>query len=187
MRRPRATEESKARAARIARALAGLLPDEPASAAPRSARGGSCPACGASLVASGAAHGVEIDACTGCGGIWLDVGELERLTADVASREDGEGGEVAPRRRGADEEVRYRECPRCREVMLRRNFGTTSGVIVDECARHGLFLDAGELQAIEAFLRAQARAMPPAPPMSTSAPGRGRVAGEVVWDRLFRR
>lgn len=187
MRRPRATEESKARAARIARALAGLLPDEPASAAPRSERGGSCPACGASLVASGAANGVEIDACMGCGGIWLDVGELERLTADVASREDGE---VVPRRRGGDEEVRYRECPRCREVMLRRNFGATSGVIVDECARHGLFLDAGELQAIEAFLRAQARAMPPAPAAastSTSAPGRGRVAGEVVWDRLFRR
>lgn len=211
MRRPRPTEESRARAARIARALAGLLPDEleaspTASAGEVAVRGGDCPGCGATLYASGAAHGVEIDACTGCGGMWLDVGELEILTAGLDPAE-GATSEAELRQRVArprlrDEEIRYRECPRCREVMLRRNFGVISGVIVDECARHGVFLDAGELEAIEAFLRAggralgdaarasaRARMMPPAPeplPSPARVRARERAAGDVLWDLLFR-
>lgn len=217
MRRPRATEESRARAARIAQALAGLLPDEPLVASERSPgarpapgpapvlRVGDCPACGASLHASAAAHGVEIDVCEACCGIWLDAGELELLTADVAPPPAAVRDEAALRRSvpapRPEDEVRYRECPRCREVMLRRNFGTISGVIVDECPQHGLFLDAGELQAVEAFLRAggralgeaakaraQARMMPPAPePLPTSRHGEARSRGSALWDLLFRR
>lgn len=36
--------------------------------------------------------------------------------------------------------------------MNRRNFGRRSGVIVDECVEHGLFLDPGEFEAIETFI-----------------------------------
>lgn len=101
---------------------------------------------------------VEIDRCDGCGSIWLDVGELELLTRaqPVTDAPEGTLAEVVARARAglpAEDVVRYRNCPRCAALMGRRNFGEASGVIVDECPRHGVFLDPGELEAIEAFVR----------------------------------
>ncbi|PCC73303.1 Transcription factor zinc-finger [Nannocystis exedens] len=217
MRRPRPTEESRARAARITQALADLLPDEPLPASPsepgsagrRAARGGDCPGCGEPLQATAARHGVEFDTCGTCGGIWLDAGELEALTSGLdpipgtgaQNEADLRARVPAPAPREAD--IRYRECPRCREVMNRRNFGTISGVIVDECRHHGLFLDAGELEEVEAFLRAggravgeaararaAARSMPPAPPqLETPRSARHETAAtsvvDVLWNLLF--
>lgn len=37
-----------------------------------------CPSCKDTLVPVGR-HGVQIDCCPGCGGIWLDRGELEKI------------------------------------------------------------------------------------------------------------
>ena len=44
---------------------------------------GDCPKCGVALVTKDL-HGVEIDECGRCGGVWLDKGELEA----VVTRED---------------------------------------------------------------------------------------------------
>jgi hypothetical protein len=41
-----------------------------------------CPADGA-VLAKQIAHGVIIDRCPSCRGIWLDAGELERLTGEA--------------------------------------------------------------------------------------------------------
>ncbi len=49
--------------------------------------------------------------------------------------------------------VVYRHCPHCKQAMLRRNFGTISGVVVDVCRRHGTFFDYGELPAVLEFVR----------------------------------
>ncbi len=38
-----------------------------------------CPKCGAELVAI-AYHGIELDKCTACQGVWLDCGELAQLS-----------------------------------------------------------------------------------------------------------
>ena len=43
-----------------------------------------CPKCGESLKAR-SFQKIEIDQCTGCGGIWLDAGELEQ----VAEKDEG--------------------------------------------------------------------------------------------------
>jgi Zn-finger nucleic acid-binding protein len=43
-----------------------------------------CPKCGESLKAR-SFQKIEIDQCSGCGGIWLDAGELE----SVAEKEGG--------------------------------------------------------------------------------------------------
>lgn len=204
MRRPRSTEESRARAARIAQALAELLPDEPRppGPAPQAARGPACPGCGAVMVAS-VSEAVEIDTCAGCGGIWLDTGELAALTETSvapppAGASDGAVRQVAR----SEEEIRYRECARCGEIMTRRNFGTISGVVIDECPRHGVFLDAGELPAIENFLRAGGQALgeaarrriaaqqvPPRPPEVPETPKVQRASGgavDVLWNLFFR-
>ncbi|MGA7992660.1 MAG: zf-TFIIB domain-containing protein, partial [Thermoanaerobaculia bacterium] len=46
----------------------------------------------------------------------------------------------------------YRPCPVCKKLMNRSNFGGGSGVIVDVCGPHGVFLDRGELTKIVDFL-----------------------------------
>jgi uncharacterized protein len=41
---------------------------------------GRCPKCASALVDI-AYRGVELDKCTGCGGLWFDTGELDRVMA----------------------------------------------------------------------------------------------------------
>lgn len=235
MRRPKPTAESKARAERIARALAGMLDEEPvvnevrepgpgerrglepAAQVVRPADGGGlvCPCCADLMQSVGTGHGVEVDQCTGCGAVWLDAGELAVILKETTSEASG----VTPaksvselRARMAtvvpqEAAVRYRECPRCGDVMGRINFGTISGVIVDECKRHGVLLDEGELPAIEAFVqmggvrlgedirKGQAeRALPPAPeekhplardPRHLEEGTLGDTAASTIWSLLF--
>ena len=49
---------------------------------------------------------------------------------------------------------RYWPCPACGHLMNRQNFAHLSGVIVDVCKGHGVWFNAGELQAIVEFVRA---------------------------------
>jgi Zn-finger nucleic acid-binding protein len=47
--------------------------------------------------------------------------------------------------------VQYLRCPACNELMLRHNFGDSSGVIVDVCGKHGVWFDNGELAQALSF------------------------------------
>ena len=167
-RRPQPTAASKARADRIAAALAGLLEDVPAPqySGPDPYRGAElppkptpgpdslrCPACRGTMELTDE-RGVEIHRCTACWGLWLAPGELDELVSapmdprpDLAAVRE-EMRRVAP----PMGEVRYRMCPRCGEPMNRRNYGSVSGVVVDECTRHGMYLDSREFDAIETFI-----------------------------------
>ncbi|GEM_PF-1734861 len=176
-RRPEPTAASKARAARIAAALEGILDDLPEPPAdeevpasdgqgmpyrpmPTTARatgrrkGVDCPACHNPMEVD-FERGVEIHRCIGCAGLWLDPGELETMVDDPGPAK----ADVAAIREGMKDvrvptgPVRYRKCPRCAAVMQRRNFGSHSGVIVDECRQHGMYLDPGEFEAIEQFIK----------------------------------
>jgi Zn-finger nucleic acid-binding protein len=48
--------------------------------------------------------------------------------------------------------LNYIPCVRCGKVMNRRNFARISGVIIDECGVHGIWLDSGELEKIRHFI-----------------------------------
>jgi len=50
------------------------------------------------------------------------------------------------------EKVVYVPCPQCKELMLRRNFGRVSGVVVDVCSAHGIWFDLGEVPRILSFV-----------------------------------
>jgi len=55
--------------------------------------------------------------------------------------------------KAALERVHYRPCTVCEQMMNRKNFGGSSGVIVDVCAKHGTWFDAGELPQVLEFVK----------------------------------
>jgi Zn-finger nucleic acid-binding protein len=103
-------------------------------------------------------EGVELDACPAGCGVWLDPGELRQVVAsEDQPRPRVQQLDELERARGATAEVMsqvaseaVRPCPRCGGALRKRDYpGST--VVMDVCAEHGYWLDAGELQRIEAF------------------------------------
>ncbi len=104
-----------------------------------------CPACGNAMITLELAD-VEIDHCVGCGGIWLDAGELELLMDDRHKAADLlETFQEAP-----SHPERPRRCPICGKKMAKIVVGSTQPVLlIDKCRRgDGLWFDRGELQDI---------------------------------------
>ncbi len=121
-----------------------------------------CPACGAERQLFSRALSdarVSVMECGGCGGMWLDntVFELleERATRSAAS--DTTHEHEKHRGQGTQAQDRhgrfYRKCPRCDALMHRRNYGRRSGVLVDTCKQHGIWLDFGELDVILRWIK----------------------------------
>lgn len=205
MSRAKSTEAARQRAERIASALSGYL-GEPVAAETVHDRRIICSNCGRDMdVVTRGGLGIEIDVCEGCGGIWLDVGELDALLAEVPVQESPADRRTLRREvhvHTSDSRlgVEYRKCPRCEAVMMRRNFGGISGVIIDECSVHGVYLDAGELEALETFIRLgglhhgkqaeqetaarQRRQQPPRPQPSAHRPSGGGALSRL-WMLLF--
>jgi len=101
-----------------------------------------CPHCQEPLIVL-ELEGVEIDYCVVCGGIWLDVGELE-LIAERAGAEPG--GLSAALESASPKGKTKRTCPRCSKILQTVQVGD---VELERCRRgHGLWLDRGELQAL---------------------------------------
>jgi len=108
-----------------------------------------CPACGNNLSQLVAAS-VVLDPCNGgCGGIWFDAFELQKVEA--AQEVTGDVEIKIPRDPSVqvDQKAR-RHCPKCPDVILMRHFYSKKRqVVVDECPSCGGFwLDAGELENI---------------------------------------
>ena len=115
-----------------------------------------CPACFNEL-APLQVGSVTVDVCQGgCGGIWFDTFELQRI-----EQEDDSATQwlmnVARDPLILLDPNRKRECPRCADVKLMRHFHSPKRrVEVDECPGCGGFwLDAGELARIRAEIENQ--------------------------------
>lgn len=93
----------------------------------------------------------EYDICPNCNGIWLDRLDFHKATrpADVYRKEDIKN---EFHREPVQDSPEYIPCVRCGKLMNRKNFGKISGVIIDECGRHGVWLDTGELEKIRHFI-----------------------------------
>lgn len=107
-----------------------------------------CPACGAQLTAL-SVEGLVVDVCRdGCGGLWFDNFELDKV--DEWHERLGEtlvGLDINP------EAVVIRDrrsCPKCHGVvMMQHKFRPDKPVLVDECPNcGGMWLDGGELAEI---------------------------------------
>lgn len=110
-----------------------------------------CPRCnGRSLDAFQSGDGILHD-CGCCGGQFVPHPMLallvKRHQANPLFNE-----QRLHRQNPLSDKLIYLPCPDCRELMLRRNFGRVSGIIVDVCAKHGTWFDVGELSRILAFV-----------------------------------
>jgi Zn-finger nucleic acid-binding protein len=92
--------------------------------------------------------------CAQCGGLWLDLDALDRLTSErdqLVSATSVLAARV-PLSPTPTDAVRYVPCPVCDKLMNRTNFAHASGVILDVCKGHGVWLDRGELQRVLEFV-----------------------------------
>jgi Zn-finger nucleic acid-binding protein len=122
-----------------------------------------CPACGRRHKMNGRALGdppVSVLECPRCAGLWLsrDGFKVVADRARDASVADpailiGASSDDESTTAGARATSFYRQCPECRKMMNRRNFGKRSGVVIDACKEHGIWFDARELGIILRWIR----------------------------------
>jgi Zn-finger nucleic acid-binding protein len=99
-----------------------------------------------------------IERCEDCFGLFFDPGELEALldktVANVYRIDYAQIDDLNKMKRSVDYAVAYIKCPVCGKLMNRINFGARSGVIVDTCKEHGIWLDGGELRQLMEWMKA---------------------------------
>lgn len=90
-----------------------------------------------------------IERCEICFGLFFDPGEVQAfLEASVTKAFEVNFKQIVNinrERASKDHKVRYIKCPQCGKLMNRVNFGYRSGVVMDQCKQHGVWLDNGEL------------------------------------------
>lgn len=106
--------------------------------------------------------GVRLDAhdlgeCTGCGGLFVEHEVLERATRAADGRRGVRLRAVTASKTAAPAAPKtdasfYLPCPRCASTMNRKNFGRFSGVVVDVCQKHGVWLDRNEIERVIEFV-----------------------------------
>ena len=109
-----------------------------------------CPTCNCPLVEDNYRDST-IDICPKCQGLWLDSDEF----TFHASERDTFKDPAIPRkftRKPLEDKKPYLPCIRCGSLMGRQNFRKISGVLIDICRDHGVWLDAGELEQIRSFI-----------------------------------
>lgn len=113
-----------------------------------------CPECGTAMASVDVGHRQRffLEQCARCRGLFFDINELQALLDDAvvpvyeidlpllfAIQKES----PAPRR-----DFKYVSCPVCGSMMNRVNFGRRSGVVVDQCRKHGVWLEGGELRRL---------------------------------------
>lgn len=122
-------------------------------AAPRA-----CPECRTGMESLNVGHRQRffIEMCPRCHGLFFDLNELHALLDDAvapayeinyALLEKVQAGPVS--RRAA-----YVPCPDCGKLMNKVQFAERSGVVVDRCRNHGIWLEGGELRRLMEWKKA---------------------------------
>jgi Zn-finger nucleic acid-binding protein len=122
-----------------------------------------CPRDGRALATERYEADLDVDVCSECRGIWLDKGELEQIE-EVHERNHARQLRVEPDTVAASLEMARQAarpaaaCPSCQVDMERREYGLASQILIEVCpAGCGLWLDEGELAALEVFFERERR------------------------------
>ena len=119
-----------------------------------------CPECGTNMesVNVGNRKRFFIEQCVRCHGLFFDLNELQALLDDAVAPTfevnfpllfSLQNESPVPRRK-----VTYVPCPDCGKLMNRFGFGQRSGVVVDRCRDHGVWLEGGELHRLMEWKKA---------------------------------
>ena len=119
-----------------------------------------CPRCGADrrlaahALRSEGGDDVGVLECHGCRGTFVDARAWTGLFDAVARGDSLELGRFVPLPPNASKQlVSLVACPICRGEMDRAHFAARSGVVIDVCNDHGVWLDAAELVSVVAYFR----------------------------------
>lgn len=119
-----------------------------------------CPCCDGSNLHSRnmKSDAFNVKECDRCAGLWLTADvfrHLENKTQKEAA--SGVQAQATEHDYGRSEVINpenfYKKCPQCHVVMHRRNYAKSSGIVVDVCAKHGMWFDIHELDEILNFIR----------------------------------
>lgn len=90
-----------------------------------------------------------IERCQSCFGLFFDPGEIEILLDNTVAEASEVNWQlidnINQERYPTQQKIKYVKCPVCQMLMDRVNFGYRSGVVVDQCRLHGIWLDNGEI------------------------------------------
>ena len=114
-----------------------------------------CPECNTEFdnINIGINQRLIIHSCHKCDGVFIVEDILEKLIEKHTIPKDEIDLQVLrfvqnnPRHK-PEKVTKYRSCPICSKMMQRTNYRAISGVIIDRCLRHGIWLDGGELRQI---------------------------------------
>ena len=114
-----------------------------------------CPVCKVSFdnINIGLKKRVLVQRCDSCDGLFITEDILEQLMQDKKVAKESIDLHVLRfvqnnPRQNRETKISYRNCPVCDTMMQRYNYKTASGVVVDRCLRHGIWLDGGELKQL---------------------------------------
>jgi len=127
-----------------------------------------------------------IERCDKCFGLFFDPGEIETLmehsVSSVFTINKSQLSNISNERFQKDQKIKYIKCPVCQSFMQRSVYGHRSGVIIDRCKKHGIWLDSGEITQLLEWKKAggellhekvssrkQAQRKRPPPPYSAEA------------------
>lgn len=94
-----------------------------------------------------------LEQCPHCGGLWVNSAIFEQICSDREAQAAAIGLNLPPPVQ-IDQAVFYIKCPQCHTMMNRMNYAHHSGIILDICRNHGIWLDRDELRKIIEFIRA---------------------------------
>jgi Zn-finger nucleic acid-binding protein len=109
-----------------------------------------CPVCHSSLqtIELKASSVFYIERCHDCFGLFFEPGEidaiLESTIPEVFTINRALIENINKDRFPADKKFSYVKCPVCQMLMNRVCYGYLSGVVVDRCIKHGIWLDSSE-------------------------------------------
>ncbi len=90
---------------------------------------------------------IEVDRCTKCGGIWLDMLEDEELLKAAGAEKVDTGDAAMGKKMNQVDQI---DCPVCAAPMIRMVHPTQHHIWYEGChVCYGKFLDAGELRDMQ--------------------------------------
>jgi len=145
-----------------------------------------CPVC-STLMPPRQVGGIAVNECLSCNGLWAPGDSFDLLVGRAIEARQGASlaqlHALKPRVTGSNparQGVKYRKCPECDGYMARRNYRKRSGIIIDCCSQHGIWLDADELEQIAGFILSGSAGEPIEPDSAEQRQKRAAAAASLA-------